>query len=320
MAHLVENMFSVKQTPWHKLGRVITEAPSIEQVLELAGLNWNVKLMPCHIQDANGNFIKMPDQNAIVRETDNSVLGYTGKRYRPLQNQDALEFFRPFQESGLCSFETAGSLKSGQKIWIMASLNSSEMEIVKGDVVRKYLLLSNGHDGKMGIRVGFTPVRVVCANTLAMAHGSNESKLIRVFHSSKTMANLETLRATINAANASFEATAEQYRHLAKRGVNQNDIAKYVDLVFYNGKQAETDREKIARETLNENITRLFEVGHGNSAANVSGTYWALYNGVTQYLSYEQGRSDDSRLDSLWYGANKDLNKTALESALIMAG
>jgi len=319
MSHLVENMFSVKETPWHKLGVVIKDAPSIEQVLDLAGLNWKVSLRPLHMTMPDGS-VKQVAENAIVRDTDNSVLGFTGKRYRPLQNSDALEFFRPFQESGLCSFETAGSLKSGQKIWIMASLNSAEMEIVKGDVVRKYLLLSNGHDGKMGIRVGFTPVRVVCANTLAMAHGSNESKLIRVFHSSKTIENLETLRSTINAANASFEATAEQYRQLARRGVNSGDIAKYVDLVFYNGKQAESDREKLARETLNENITRLFEVGYGNEMAGVSGTYWALYNGVTQYLSYEQGRSDDSRLDSLWYGANKDMNKTALESALVMAG
>jgi phage/plasmid-like protein (TIGR03299 family) len=319
MAHEIENMFSVKETPWHKLGRVIKDAPSMEQVLELAGLNWSVSLRPLHMTMPDGSS-KTVAENAIVRDTDNSVLGFTGKRYRPLQNSDALEFFRPFQESGLCSFETAGSLRQGQKIWIMASLNGAEMEIVKGDAVRKYLLLSNGHDGKMGIRVGFTPVRVVCANTLAMAHGSNESKLIRVFHSSKTMENLETLRETINAANASFEATAEQYRHLANRGVNAGDISKYVDLVFYNGKQAESDREKIARETLNENITRLFEAGHGNTMTNVSGTYWALYNGVTQYLSYEQGRSDDSRLDSLWYGANKDLNKTALESALVMAG
>src|SRR5665213_870741 len=318
MSHLVENMFSVKETPWHKLGVVIKDAPSMDKVLELAGLNWSVSLRPLHLTMPDGT-PKQVSENAIVRDSDNSVLGFTGRRYRPLQNADALEFFRPFQESGLCSFETAGSLKSGQKIWIMASLNNAEMEIVKGDVVRKYLLLSNGHDGKMGIRVGFTPVRVVCANTLPSAHNAGESKLFRVFHSSKTIENLETLRETINAANATFEATAEQYRHLATRGVNAGDVARYVDLVFYNGKQAETDREKIARETLNENINRLFEVGHGNDLANVRGTYWALYNGVTQYLSYEQGRSDDSRLDSLWYGANKDMNKTALEQALVMA-
>lgn len=319
MAHEIENMFSVKETPWHRLGKVIVDAPTIEEVLKLAGLDWTVSLRPLYLADVDGLRQKVT-QNAIVRDSDNTVLGFTGKRYRPLQNSDALEFFKPFAQSGLCQFETAGSLRNGQRVWIMAQLNTPEMEIVKGDIVRKYLLLSNGHDGKMGIRVGFTPVRVVCANTLAMAHNSGESKLIRVFHSSKTIENLETLRDTINAANASFEATAEQYRKLASANVVKSDIAKYVDLVFYNGKQAESDREKLARETLNQKITQLFEVGHGNDLQNVRGTYWALYNGVTQYLSYDMGRSDDSRLDSLWYGTNKDLNKTALESALQMVG
>lgn len=314
MAHLVENMFSVKETPWHGLGNVIQDAPGIEEVLKLAGLDWNVSMRPLFLADG-----KQVEQRAIVRDSDTSILGYAGQRYKPLQNKEAVEFFRPFHDSGLCNFQTAGSLKQGQKIWILAALNSSEMEIVKGDTVRKYLMLSNGHDGVTGIRVGFTPIRVVCANTLAMAHSNTNSKLIRVFHSKRAVQNLDLLRDSINAANASFEATAEQYRQLAKREVNKGDLERYVDLVFYNGKQAESDREKIARESLNQEIQRLFEVGHGNELAGVRNTYWALYNGVTQYLSYESGRAQDSRMDSLWFGAAKTKNESALEHALEMA-
>lgn len=312
MAHEIENMFSVKEVPWHGLGNVVANAPTMEEVLRLAGLDWTVSQRA--LQTVDG--VQVPKSMAIVRDSDNTVLGIAGKRYKPLQNADALAFFAPFHESGLCQFETAGSLRQGQKIWIMAALNAPELEIVKGDVVRKYLLLSNGHDGITGIRVGFTPVRVVCANTLAMAHNANDSKLVRVFHSSQTLANLDLLRDTINAANASFEATAEQYRALTKRQVNQQDLAKYVDVVFYNGKAAETDREKIARENLNNEIQRLFETGYGNDMAGVRGTVWALYNGVTQYLSYESGRSSDVRIDSLWFGDNKATNQRAFDAAL----
>jgi phage/plasmid-like protein (TIGR03299 family) len=262
------------------------------------------------------NGVVVPKHKAIVRDSDNTILGVAGQRYKPLQNADALNFFAPFHESGLCQFETAGSLRAGQKIWIMAALNAPELEIVRGDVVRKYLLLSNGHDGVTGIRVGFTPVRVVCANTLAMAHSDTQSKLVRVFHSSQTLANLELLRDTINAANASFEATAEQYRALTRKQVNKADLEKYVDVVFYNGKAAETDREKIARENLNNEIQRLFETGYGNDMQGVRGTVWALYNGVTQYLSYEAGRSTDVRIDSLWFGDNKAVNQKAFDAAL----
>lgn len=314
MAHEVENMFSVSEVPWHGLGNVVANAPSIEAVLDLAGLNWSVELKPLYLQDGTKT-----QQNAIVRDTDKSILGYVGQRYKPLQNREALDFFKVFHNSGAASFETAGSLRGGQKVWIMAKLEAPEMEIVKGDTVRKYLMLSNGHDGLTGIRIGFTPVRVVCANTLAMAHSNQNSKLMRVFHSKKVIENLELLKSTINAANASFEATAEQYRALAKAQVNQNDLKEYVTQVFYNGAQAETDREKLARTNLENEITRLFEAGHGNQLAGVRGTAWALYNSVTQYLSYEAGRSQDTRIDSLWFGNAHSLNETALKEAIKIA-
>ena len=86
-----------------------------------------------------------------------------------------------------------------------------------------------------------------------------------------------------------------------------------------NGKAAESDREKIARESLSNEINKLFQVGYGNDLAGVRNTYWALYNGVTQYLSYESGRTQDGRLDSLWFGQNKSKNETALEYALNLA-
>ena len=201
----------------------------------------------------------------------------------------------------------------------MARLKSSEMDIVQGDAVRKYLMFSNGHDGATSASIGFTPVRIVCANTLAMALRNQSSKIMRVMHSKRVLENLDLLRETVNAIDASFEATAEQYRILAKREINKGDLEKYVDLVFYNGKAAESDREKIARESLSNEINKLFQVGYGNDLAGVRNTYWALYNGVTQYLSYESGRTQDGRLDSLWFGQNKSKNETALEYALNLA-
>ena len=309
-------MFSVKETPWHGLGHVIQDAPSIERVLELAGLNWGVKMEDLFLKDGTKT-----EQRAIMRDQpgaplDRSILGYSGERYKPLQNSEALDWFKPFVDSGLASFETAGSLRDGQKIWIMCRLNKAEMEIVKGDSVRKYLMLSNGHDGITGIRVGFTPVRVVCANTLAMCHNSGQSKLIRLMHSKKTIQNLEAIQNVVNAADAQFEATAEQYRALANKQINQKDIQAYVTKVFYNDAQAESDREKSARDSLNETITKLFEIGYGNEIPGAKGTAWALYNGATEYLSYVKGRTQDTRLDSLWFGTGKDLNQRAFDSAL----
>lgn len=320
MAHELEiingkgQMFSVTETPWHGLGTVVSNAPSIEDVLNLSGLNWSVELQPTFLADGTET-----KQKAIVRDSDKSILGYVGDRYRPLQNTEALSFFEKFHTSGLVDFETAGSLRNGQRIWIMAKFKeNSEVAITKNDTVRKYLLLSNGHDGVMGIRVGFTPIRVVCANTLAAAHNEDgeANKLISVFHTKNTMQNLEAIRDIINTTNQSFEATVEQYKAMAKKQIKKDHLARYVDIVFYNSKQAETDREKLMRENMTENITRLFEYGHGNQDQDVRGSVWALYNGVTQYLSYEAGRSSDTRLNNLWFGTAKNVNQKAFDTAM----
>jgi phage/plasmid-like protein (TIGR03299 family) len=315
-------MFSVKETPWHNLGHVVMDAPSLEDVLKLAGLDWTVSLRNLFLSDGKGNYT-MVEKKAIVRDTDNQVYGYvTGQKYEPLQNAKALEFFRKFEESGLVKFETAGSLRMGQKIWILARIvdksPTGEIEIAKGDTVRKYLMLSNAHDGLTGIRVGFTPIRVVCANTLAIAHSDKESKLLRILHNRKTADTLKAVQEVVSLASQSFEATAEQYRSLVRKQVNKNDVARYVTQVFYNGAQAESDREKIARERLNDDITRIFETGYGNTNPAVAGTAYALYNAATQYLSYDKGRNQETRLDSLWFGQGRAVNEDALKVALAL--
>lgn len=314
MASEVEQMFSVKETPWHKLGRVVREAPSVEDAIQLAGLNWQVEMRA--LQTVNGA-LKVPER-AIVRSSDESVLGVVGSDYVPLQNDRAFEFFNPFLESNECSLETAGSLRQGRRIWILAKLNRDPIKITKNDVVQKFLLLSNSHEGYSSVRVGFSPVRVVCANTLAMAHDNKQSQLLRVRHQSTMLENLDQVREIVNTANASFEATAKQYRALAECAVNESDVKEYVKLVFFD-KKIETERMELRLEKMTETITRLFETGRGNDTKGTRGTAWALYNGVTEYLSYEAGKDSDQRLNSLWFGLNANRNKRAFEMALNMA-
>lgn len=312
MAHEIESMFSVKITPWHGLGTVVKDAPKFEDINTIAGLDWNVSLHNVYFQDGS----QVPDAQAIKRDSDNAFYGVTGSRWKPLQNSEALDVVRPFIDSGEATIETAGSLRGGARVWWMLKLNKADSEIGNGDYVRKYILLSNAHDGLMAARFGFTPIRVVCANTLGMAIDSNESKLVRVFHSKKIKENLEFLRETVNAANNSFEATADQYRELTRIQVSHADVKKYVKRVFYNGSQAQTDRETLYLENLNNTIVKLFESGHGSELASARGTAWGLYNAATEYLSYEKGRTADTRLDSLWFGQNKSLNQHAFQEAL----
>ena len=212
---------------------------------------------------------------------------------------------------------TAGSLCEGSRIWVLAKLNRDPLVIAQGDDVEKFILLSHAHDGSLAVRVGFTPVRVLCANTLALAHRADASKLIRVRHSASVIENLANIREVMNLANAEFEASAEQYRLLARKSINQADLRNYVRRVF----KVEANQEGSTRlNTIMEEIIGLAEAGRGNDMASIRGTYWSAYNGMAEWLGYSRGNSQDNRLNALWFGDSANLNRPALVTALEMAG
>lgn len=162
MPALVESMFSTRVTPWHGLGKIVAEAPTSEDAIHLAGLDWDVVQQKIYLED--GTEIK--DAYANVRSTDNKPLGIVGNRYQIVQNVEAFSFTDSLLGEGV-KYETAGSLKDGKTIWLLAKL-PDKYEIL-GDKIDPYIVFTNTHDGTGSVKVAMTPVRVVCNNTLNMA-------------------------------------------------------------------------------------------------------------------------------------------------------
>lgn len=315
MSHEVESMLYVKDVPWHGLGKRLEKPPTAREAIVMAGLDWEVSLKPLCIKENQEEV----GWNATVRSSDGSILGVVGPTYRPLQNVDAFNFFDPFIENGVATLETAGSLKKGRRVWVLAKVAGDPIEIVKNDAVERFILLSNSHDGTLAVRVGFTGVRVVCSNTMAMAHSS--SKLLRVRHTKKAVQTLEQIREIMDTMNAEFVATAEQYKQLAKLRVDEKTLKEYVRLVF-NPKAVEieeTEESDGRADKMFNNILPLFEAGRGNDMPGVAGTWWAALNSITEYTTWERGRTQDNRLDSLWFGDSAKVNQRALDLAVRMA-
>jgi phage/plasmid-like protein (TIGR03299 family) len=313
MSHAVEQMMFAGATPWHGLGNKVDSDVTVGDAIIAAGLDWEVGLKDLFTQEGT----PVPAR-ATYRKTDNNILGVVGPRYTPLQNKDAFDWFQPFLDAGECCLHTAGSLHEGQKVWVLAQLNRDNSEIVPGDDVSKFILLSNSHDGTTAIRVGYTPIRVVCANTMAMAHSKGSgSQLIRIRHTRSSKNNLENVRDIMDNINTQFEATAEQFRFLASKNFNQADIRRYVKVMLDIEKTADEDIKTRTRNIMDE-ILNLVE-GPKQSATGVRGTWWAAYNGYNEYLNYNKGRTEDNRLDSLWFGLNANDNIKALNTALEFA-
>jgi phage/plasmid-like protein (TIGR03299 family) len=339
MSHQVESMFYVGETPWHKLGVALPEAPTTREAIVAAGLDWEVGLKP--LVTCDGESV---DHRASYRVSDGKILGVVGPAWQPLQNTSAFSFFDPFLAGGEARLETAGSLCEGRRVWILAALNRDPSVIVpqSDDVVRKYILLSNAHDGTLAIKVGFTPVRVVCANTLAMAHDDKASRLLRIRHTKNSADALAAVRDVMNTANQTFEATAEQYRLLAKKDVVEADLKAYVNRVFAPRRveaaaakrrtsmvlasapiilDAEfiDDEDASLKSRVFPAVRELFEKGRGNQLPGVRGTMWAAYNSITEYLAYGRGKDSDKRLNEAWFGTGAMLNARALRVGVEMA-
>lgn len=305
MAHEFETGFFVGQPAWHGLGVLVKEAPSVSDAIIMAGLDWEVSTKSLFLGDG-----REVTHRATIRDSDDSILGVVGPAYTPLQNRTAFDWFQPLIESGDVSLEAAGSLKSGRRVWLLGKVNVDPQEIVKGDAVEAYVLLAHAHDGTLAIRVGFTGVRVVCNNTLQWALNQDESgadqSLIKIPHRAHAEKALETARDAMNLATRQFEMTADQFRTLASYGCDDLRLRRYVREVFNPGA---ADDEKASKQTVGK-VAKLFESGRGSELSR--GTMWGAYNAVTEFVTHERGRTQDSRLDAQWFGEGAAVTKRAL--------
>lgn len=324
MAHQIENLNGINcmayagETPWHSLGQKVEgdATKDARMFAAAANMDWSVRKTPLYLRDENGEYQVTSDSFGVIRDIDNRYLGTVGPQWEPIQPAEAFDWFQPVVDSGSATFETAMSLRDGKVIAVLARISGEQSEVIKGDAINRYCLLSTSFDGSQSTRCGFTNVRVVCANTLAMAHDKNDAgnKLIRIRHHRRQHDVLSKIRDIMVLATQQFEATMEQYRFLAKsKIVSHRDLVEYVTKVL----DIEVDDQgNMPTRSVNrvKAISDLAYNGIGQDLA--AGTWWSGYNAVTQFLSHDAGRNADNRYTSLWFGAGADLNKRALDLAL----
>jgi len=316
-------MFYVKKSerdvPWHGFGKPLSvPPPDTESAIIDAGLDKAVELVAIQTvdgYDCPGNAVRYVDQPDVI-------LSWVGDNWQPLQNRKMFKPFDRWIESGELELHTAGSLCGGRKVWVQGEINPKKygpMEITKGDIIRKYVLLSNSHTYGRSIYFGFTPHRVVCANTEAIAVSSEASKLLRVRHNSQIEQNLEKVAEIMNLVNQEFEGAAEKFRWLVTQKVaNQDDLKKYFKVVL--GKENVEDKDlKTRTKNCIDRLYYLYEHGKGQELADVRGSWYAAYNGVAEWLTHERSSNNETRLDSLWFGPNRATNQKAFDTAMVMA-
>jgi phage/plasmid-like protein (TIGR03299 family) len=294
------------ETPWHGLGQVLQKPATAAEAIAAAQLDWDVTKVPLHFR-YGGSYLPVPNRYGIVRADRlpqtglPPVLGIVGKEYRPLQNREAFAWFDPIVGEGAAIYHTAGALGDGERVWLLAKL-PGELQVIGDDSADKFLLLSNSHDGSSSVQIKFTPVRVVCQNTLTMA--LRGGSCLNVPHTRALADRLKAARDTLGIINRRFEDITADFRSMAFSPVSSARLAGYLAEVFPEPAREEDDRARSRVKQARQESARLFEEGKGNAAPGVRGTLWAAYNGVAEFVDYAiRYRNADCRLDAVWFGS-----------------
>jgi phage/plasmid-like protein (TIGR03299 family) len=317
MAHALETIDGKTQfayageLPWHGLGTKVPSDLTPEQIMDAAGLNWEVEKYPLYA-DINGRRV-FSDKQALVRVSDEKVLDVVGKDWNPVQNIEAFQFFNDFIAAGEMEMHTAGSLRGGKNVFALAKVNES-FEILGKDRVDGYLLFSNPHQYGKAIEVRFTPIRVVCANTLAMAMGSSFTSRFSAGHRSEF--NPDLAKEALGISKEKLTQYKEMAEHLASKRFTNENIVEYFNRVFPATSGAAKDEGKLASRA----ARTAFEALEDQPGAELGeGTWWAAFNAVTYTTDHLLGRSADTRMQSAWFGVNQARKIQAANLAMEMA-
>jgi phage/plasmid-like protein (TIGR03299 family) len=310
MAHRIHvedgkaSMMYVGQEPWHGLGTKLNSPATAAEAIEAANLNWTVMKVPLYAWGEKFAY-PMEDCFTVVPEhlwgTEKCpTFGVVGPHYTPLQNHEAFGFFDPIVKADEAIYHTAGALDDGRRVWLLAKL-PDDIKVAGKDIVHKYLLLSNSHDGSGSVQIKFTPVRVVCHNTLTMALKEGETS-IRVPHTRDLMDRLELARQNLNLIKTGYASIETDFATMAETRIDDTRLAKYVKLVFPDPKTKERrDHDRVAKDRARACV--LFKGGKGNDQPGVVGTLWAAYNGIAEMVDHVPSRrTPGQHLDYIWFG------------------
>ena len=316
----IDTMMYAGETPWHGLGVKLDNPATSEEAIAAAGLDWEVVLAPIFVYEEEQLAFK-----AILRKDTRRVFAIAKNRYMPVQNQRAFSFFDSVVGEGLAAYHTAGALGKGEKVWILAKLNG-QID-VQGDKVDKFILLINSHDMSSPLKMFWTPIRVVCQNTLGMAEtGIRDSlEIFSVRHTTHLDKRINQARNILGLANNYFERFAFLSNKLASQKMGGIEIPKYLNFVFGQNENLlqmgevyspgeERERVKIlrkdvseARDKVKELMERGIGLGHGNDK-------WNAYNAVVEYVDYykkARSKREGARLSMVWFGSGAQLKERA---------
>ncbi len=329
-------MFYVGEKPWHDEGTKLENPPTAAEAIQAASLDWTLVKAPLFYHRSLTDTAVLPDTYAVVpdegwKDKKKPVLGIVSGRYEILQNKDAFAFFDPLVKNGYATYETAGALGSGERVWVLARLRDS-FEIAKGDKIERYLLLSNRHDGHGTVNVKFTPIRVVCQNTLSMAM-QDAREFFAIRHDEDLFRRLgnvaDEMRGRIEAR---YDVIKTAFTRMQEVEIDEKQAEGYFAEVYSDGEVTTLPEPKSAAQEARRReqlwllkraricCRHILLESETCRIGDAPPTVWTAYNAVTEFVDHWRaeglnGKPPSISLNSIWFGDGQQRKLKAFTQA-----
>lgn len=310
------SFFSVKEKAWHGLGQIVDQYPTSAEAIKFAGLDYEIDKRPNTHIFPSGQSIESEDSFFTYRTDTEQVLGHhVGKDYQIVQNNEAFAFFDAIVggDDGIL-YETAGALGDGERIFITAKL-PDYIRVGKGDdVTEKYIFLTTSHDGSGSITAAFTPIRIVCQNTLN-ASMRNMSNVVRIRHTSGAQMRLVEAPKIMGMANKLSEELEAVFNHWTTVRITDTQVKNLIQLALCPNKETmelikkgnEDDMSTVFKNSVNEAFAYAM-MSDTQQLETTKGTVFGAYNAVTGYFqNVRKFKDDEAKLQSIVMGGTAQM-------------
>jgi phage/plasmid-like protein (TIGR03299 family) len=280
----------------------------------------------------------IPGYQAITRMDNGKTLSVMTETYTTIQNDSLIRIAEALRED--INIDAVCVLSDGKKVTFTARIRGAEGDVVPGDPVQQYLVGCTSHDGSIPFQLMFSPIRVVCQNTLSAALGiaSNQrhrDTCIRIRHTKNANSLIGRLPELVDVRRRQFIGGLDELRHMAATPCNMTKFRQYITTVFADQLQGTINEvrgdKSTARPRVLEDLPgwssmqRKFDgEAIGMELPASRGTAWGAYQAVTEYITHESGKSKDpteaarKRLESMYWGQAHETINLAHTAALAM--
>lgn len=305
------SLMVVGETPWHGLGQVMTEEQTAEETIRHAGLDYDVAKVPVYC-NLGENQVVIEKKFATYRTDTNTPFGIVGDRYEILQNREAFSFFDTIVGEGLAIYTSAGALGKGETVFISAKM-PNHIKVGGNDIIEKYLLLTMAHDGSKAIQAMFTPVRVLCQNTLNAALRSNTNK-ISIRHTTNAREKLEQAHKLMKITNSLTDNLSELFNNMATTRLRNEkaELTLFAEACYPSNPNLE--EESTRNINLRDELVKYYYTGLGQDSATTAGTVFGLYNAITGLVANAKKYDNiENRFESVLFAGGAKLVQSGFD-------